>query len=64
MVSKEDGSETTCKVDVEYEWLPPKCTTFMSLGHATRMCPTVKPKQPAVLVYVPNVDVEKPVTVQ
>ncbi|KAL0439770.1 UNVERIFIED_CONTAM: LINE-1 reverse transcriptase [Sesamum latifolium] len=27
MVPKEDGSESACKVDVEYEWLPPKCTT-------------------------------------
>ncbi|KAL0284970.1 UNVERIFIED_CONTAM: hypothetical protein Sradi_7185300 [Sesamum radiatum] len=27
MVPKEDGSEVACKVDVEYEWLPPKCTT-------------------------------------
>ncbi|KAL0453885.1 UNVERIFIED_CONTAM: LINE-1 retrotransposable element O protein [Sesamum latifolium] len=56
MVPKEDGSESACKVDVEYEWLPPKCTTCMSLGHATRMCPTMKQKQPAVSVYVPKVD--------
>ncbi|KAL0409565.1 UNVERIFIED_CONTAM: hypothetical protein Sradi_1890900 [Sesamum radiatum] len=25
MVPREDGSESACKVDVEYEWLPPKC---------------------------------------
>ncbi|KAL0420839.1 UNVERIFIED_CONTAM: hypothetical protein Slati_3106800 [Sesamum latifolium] len=25
MIPKEDGSETACKVDVEYEWLPPMC---------------------------------------
>ncbi|KAL0439834.1 UNVERIFIED_CONTAM: hypothetical protein Slati_2466400 [Sesamum latifolium] len=68
MVPKEDGSESACKVDVEYEWLPPKCTTCMSLGHATWLCPTVKPKQPAVSVYVPVTkqpgDVGKPVQVQ
>ncbi|KAL0439785.1 UNVERIFIED_CONTAM: hypothetical protein Slati_2461500 [Sesamum latifolium] len=68
MVPKEDGSESACKVDVEYEWLPLKCTTCMSLGHATRLCPTVKPKQPAVSVYVPVTkqpgDVGKPVQVQ
>ncbi|KAL0439727.1 UNVERIFIED_CONTAM: hypothetical protein Slati_2455700 [Sesamum latifolium] len=65
MVPKEDGSEFACKVDVEYEWLPPKCTTCMSLGHATRLCPIVKPKQPAVSIYVSVTkqpgDVGKPV---
>ncbi|KAL0455321.1 UNVERIFIED_CONTAM: hypothetical protein Slati_0871300 [Sesamum latifolium] len=61
MVPKEEGSESACKVDVEYEWLPPKCTTCMSLGHATRMCPTMKLKQHAVSVYVPKVDATKKV---
>ncbi|KAL0453174.1 UNVERIFIED_CONTAM: hypothetical protein Slati_1295500 [Sesamum latifolium] len=65
MVPKEDGSELACKVDVEYEWLPPKCTTCMSLGHATWLCPTVKLKPPAVSVYVPKQSgVGKPVQVQ
>ncbi|KAL0293845.1 UNVERIFIED_CONTAM: hypothetical protein Sradi_6917600 [Sesamum radiatum] len=52
MVPKEDGSEVACKVDVEYEWLPPKCTTCHSLGHSIRDCPTTKPKPPPVSVYV------------
>ncbi|KAL0285257.1 UNVERIFIED_CONTAM: hypothetical protein Sradi_7178500 [Sesamum radiatum] len=52
MVPKEDGSEVACKVDVEYEWLPPKCTTCHSLGHALKDCPTTKPRQPPVSVYV------------
>ncbi|KAL2237502.1 UNVERIFIED_CONTAM: hypothetical protein Sindi_0941900, partial [Sesamum indicum] len=26
MTPDEDGGETSCKVDVEYEWLPTKCT--------------------------------------
>ncbi|KAL0381931.1 UNVERIFIED_CONTAM: hypothetical protein Slati_4609300 [Sesamum latifolium] len=52
MVPHEDGSESACKVDVEYEWLPPKCTTCMSLGHSTTGCPTKKPRQPPVTVYV------------
>ncbi|KAL0286012.1 UNVERIFIED_CONTAM: hypothetical protein Sradi_7158700 [Sesamum radiatum] len=46
MVPHDDGSESPCKVDIEYEWLPPKCTTCMSLGHSTAGCPTVKPRQP------------------
>ncbi|KAL0293429.1 UNVERIFIED_CONTAM: hypothetical protein Sradi_6937500 [Sesamum radiatum] len=50
--AREDGSEVACKVDVEYEWLPPKCTTCHSLGHSIRDCPTTKPKPPPVSVYV------------
>ncbi|KAL0455426.1 UNVERIFIED_CONTAM: LINE-1 reverse transcriptase [Sesamum latifolium] len=50
MVPQEDGGETACKVDVEYEWLPPKCNTCMSLGHSMKGCPTMKPKQPPVSV--------------
>ncbi|KAL0456728.1 UNVERIFIED_CONTAM: hypothetical protein Slati_1012000 [Sesamum latifolium] len=34
MISKEDASETACKVDIEYEWLPLKCNTCVSLGRA------------------------------
>ncbi|KAL0439821.1 UNVERIFIED_CONTAM: hypothetical protein Slati_2465100 [Sesamum latifolium] len=52
MVPREDGSETPCKVDVEYEWLPPKCTACMTLGHSAKGCPTKKPRQPPVSVYV------------
>ncbi|KAL0293621.1 UNVERIFIED_CONTAM: hypothetical protein Sradi_6926700 [Sesamum radiatum] len=52
MIPKEDGSEVACKVDVEYEWLPPKCTTCHSLGHAIKDCPTTKPRPPPVSVYV------------
>ncbi|KAL0283808.1 UNVERIFIED_CONTAM: hypothetical protein Sradi_6922600 [Sesamum radiatum] len=52
MVPKEDGSEVACKVDVEYEWLPPKCTMCHSLGHSTKECPTTKPKPPPVSVYI------------
>ncbi|KAL0455429.1 UNVERIFIED_CONTAM: hypothetical protein Slati_0882100 [Sesamum latifolium] len=43
MVPREDGGETPCKVDVEYEWLPPKCTACMTLGHSAKGCPTQKP---------------------
>ncbi|KAL0461556.1 UNVERIFIED_CONTAM: hypothetical protein Slati_0043200 [Sesamum latifolium] len=52
MLPKEDGSEVTCKVDVEYEWLPPKCNTCISLGHPTKACPLSKPTKPTVNVYV------------
>ncbi|KAL0455543.1 UNVERIFIED_CONTAM: hypothetical protein Slati_0893500 [Sesamum latifolium] len=52
MVPREDGGESACKVDVEYEWLPSKCTACMSLGHPTKECPTTKPKPSPVSVYV------------
>ncbi|KAK4384715.1 Retrovirus-related Pol polyprotein from type-2 retrotransposable element R2DM [Sesamum angolense] len=40
------------RVDVEYEWLPPKCTNCTSLGHATKECPLTKPVKPPVSIYV------------
>ncbi|KAL0420749.1 UNVERIFIED_CONTAM: hypothetical protein Slati_3097800 [Sesamum latifolium] len=52
MVPSEDGSESACKVDVEYEWLPPKYNECMSLGHPTKECPSRKPKQSPVSAYV------------
>ncbi|KAL0381926.1 UNVERIFIED_CONTAM: hypothetical protein Slati_4562000 [Sesamum latifolium] len=52
MVPCEDGSESACNVDVEYKWLPPKCNACMSLGHPSKECPSTKPKQPPVSVYV------------
>ncbi|KAK4383973.1 hypothetical protein Sango_3102600 [Sesamum angolense] len=38
MIPFENGGESVCNVDVEYEWLPPKCTSCHSLGHATSAC--------------------------
>ncbi|KAL0439855.1 UNVERIFIED_CONTAM: hypothetical protein Slati_2468500 [Sesamum latifolium] len=53
MAPKEDGSESPCRVDVEYEWILNKCTTCCSLGHSTPHCPsTRKPRQPPVKVFV------------
>ncbi|KAK4400547.1 hypothetical protein Sango_1160800 [Sesamum angolense] len=52
MMPNEHGGKSACKVDVEYEWLPPKCTNCTSLGHATKDCPLTKPVKPAVSVYV------------
>ncbi|KAL0401943.1 UNVERIFIED_CONTAM: hypothetical protein Slati_4224200 [Sesamum latifolium] len=63
MVPKEDGSEMACKVDIEYEWLPPKCNTCMTLGHATKVCLTLKPKKPVASVYVQKADACKPALV-
>ncbi|KAL2226580.1 UNVERIFIED_CONTAM: hypothetical protein Sindi_2016700 [Sesamum indicum] len=57
MTPDEDGGETPCKVDVEYEWLPKKCLDCMTLGHSTKECPLTKPKKttkPPVAVYVPK----------
>ncbi|KAL0354139.1 UNVERIFIED_CONTAM: hypothetical protein Sangu_0995200 [Sesamum angustifolium] len=52
MMPNEHGGESAYKVDLEYEWLPPKCTSCTSLGHATKDCPLTKPVKPAVSVYV------------
>ncbi|KAK4384108.1 putative ribonuclease H protein [Sesamum angolense] len=47
------GCESACKVDVEYEWLPPKCKQCVSLGHSTATCPeSNKIEKPKVAVYV------------
>ncbi|KAK4386164.1 hypothetical protein Sango_2487000 [Sesamum angolense] len=52
--TKDDG-ETPCKVDIEYEWIPSRCTTCCSLGHWVKQCPTTKfPIRPPVTVYVPK----------
>ncbi|KAL2235617.1 UNVERIFIED_CONTAM: hypothetical protein Sindi_1293900 [Sesamum indicum] len=51
----EDGGETPCKVDVEYEWLPAKCTNCMTLGHTVKDCTLNKPRKPTkppIAVYV------------
>ncbi|KAL0318217.1 UNVERIFIED_CONTAM: hypothetical protein Scaly_2853900 [Sesamum calycinum] len=52
MIPLKNGEESACKVDVEYEWLPPKCTSCHSLGHATSACVLLRPSKPAVAVYV------------
>ncbi|KAK4384456.1 putative ribonuclease H protein [Sesamum angolense] len=52
MMPNEHGGESACKVDVEYEWIPHKCTGCLSLGHSTKECPISKPTKPAVSIYV------------
>ncbi|KAL0295387.1 UNVERIFIED_CONTAM: hypothetical protein Scaly_3104900 [Sesamum calycinum] len=52
MMPNELGGESACKVDVEYEWIPHKCTGCLSLGHSTKECPISKPTKPAVSIYV------------
>ncbi|KAK4384254.1 hypothetical protein Sango_3078600 [Sesamum angolense] len=49
MMPNELGGESAYKVDVEYEWLPPKCTGCSSLGHSLKECPLSKPTKPVVL---------------
>ncbi|KAL0282340.1 UNVERIFIED_CONTAM: hypothetical protein Sangu_2956800 [Sesamum angustifolium] len=60
MMPNEHGGESACKVDVEYKWLPPKCTSCTSLGHATKDCPLTKPAKPAVSVYVKKNQIPAP----
>ncbi|KAL2225751.1 UNVERIFIED_CONTAM: hypothetical protein Sindi_3050900 [Sesamum indicum] len=63
VMAPDEGGETPCKVDVEYEWLLPKCTTCMSLGHSVKDCAlnkTRKPSKPIINVYVPKVNVPQP----
>ncbi|KAL2230766.1 UNVERIFIED_CONTAM: hypothetical protein Sindi_1671000 [Sesamum indicum] len=63
MTPNEDGGETPCKIDVEYEWLPPKCTSCMTIGHMTKDCELnkpLKPTKPPVAVYIPKVNVSQP----
>ncbi|KAL2252627.1 UNVERIFIED_CONTAM: hypothetical protein Sindi_0057400 [Sesamum indicum] len=53
MTLDEDGGETPCKIDVEYEWLPPKCTSCMTIGHMAKDCAlnkALKPTKPPVAV--------------
>ncbi|XP_011101688.1 uncharacterized protein LOC105179744 [Sesamum indicum] len=57
MTPDEERGEVPCKVDVEYEWLPPRCTSCMTLGHSAKECTVNKPKttKPPANVYVPKV---------
>ncbi|KAL2251975.1 UNVERIFIED_CONTAM: hypothetical protein Sindi_2319800 [Sesamum indicum] len=74
MTPDENGGEFPVKVDVEYEWLPPKCTYCMTLGHSAKDCALQKKSKTVkapVSVYVlkvggshqsmPERRVEKPV---
>ncbi|KAL2237663.1 UNVERIFIED_CONTAM: hypothetical protein Sindi_0958000 [Sesamum indicum] len=57
MTPDEEGGETPCKIDVEYEWIPPKCTSCMTLGHSAKNCVLNKPSKPIkppVAVYIPK----------
>ncbi|KAL2252973.1 UNVERIFIED_CONTAM: hypothetical protein Sindi_0092000 [Sesamum indicum] len=57
MTPDEKGGESPCKVDVEYEWIPPKCKSCMTLGHSAKECVLNKPKlvKPPIAVYIPKV---------
>ncbi|KAL0416550.1 UNVERIFIED_CONTAM: hypothetical protein Slati_3486900 [Sesamum latifolium] len=56
MVPNKDGSETPCRVDVEYEWVPPKCFMCQNLGHSASKCSTIQQStKPPVAIYVPRV---------
>ncbi|KAK4384356.1 putative ribonuclease H protein [Sesamum angolense] len=52
------------QVDVEYEWLPPKCKQCVSLGHSTATCPeSNKNRETEGAVYVTERPVQPPPTV-
>ncbi|KAK4382247.1 hypothetical protein Sango_2890500 [Sesamum angolense] len=63
MMPREDGTEVPCKVEVGYEWVPPKCKNCMSLGYSTSACPDARKidKSP-VSVYVQKRTVQPPVS--
>ncbi|KAL2226417.1 UNVERIFIED_CONTAM: hypothetical protein Sindi_2000400, partial [Sesamum indicum] len=61
MSPTEKGGEIACKVDVEYEWLPPKCTTCMSPGHAMKDFPSMKVPKPPINIYVQKARVQPPI---
>ncbi|KAL0293111.1 UNVERIFIED_CONTAM: hypothetical protein Sangu_3245700 [Sesamum angustifolium] len=50
-----NGKEDPKRVDVEYEWLPQKCTNCCSLGHVETSCPANSMKKtvgPPIQVFV------------
>ncbi|KAL0345669.1 UNVERIFIED_CONTAM: hypothetical protein Sradi_4398200 [Sesamum radiatum] len=48
-------TEVPCKIDVEYEWILPKCVNCKSLGHSSKVCPATSsvPIAP-VKIFVPK----------
>ncbi|KAL0445471.1 UNVERIFIED_CONTAM: hypothetical protein Slati_1675000 [Sesamum latifolium] len=46
------GKEISCKIDIEYEWMPQKCITCECLGHNTSACIVNHKPPPSVKVYV------------
>ncbi|KAL2252626.1 UNVERIFIED_CONTAM: hypothetical protein Sindi_0057300 [Sesamum indicum] len=57
MMPNKEGGEMPSKIDVEYEWLPPKCTSCMTLGHTAKACAFTNlsnPAKPPVSIYVPK----------
>ncbi|KAL0459206.1 UNVERIFIED_CONTAM: hypothetical protein Slati_0547800 [Sesamum latifolium] len=59
MLPKEDDGEVPCRVDIEYEWVLPKCQTCNSLGHQTSQCPIIKlSTKPPIAVFIPRQKVE------
>ncbi|KAL2228713.1 UNVERIFIED_CONTAM: hypothetical protein Sindi_1851000, partial [Sesamum indicum] len=52
LMPMEEGAEIPYKVDVEYEWLPLKCRTCMSLDHDSKTCPTIKKLTQNVKIFV------------
>ncbi|KAL0431459.1 UNVERIFIED_CONTAM: hypothetical protein Sradi_0771900 [Sesamum radiatum] len=48
------GEVHLIKVDIEYEWIPPKCKTCKTLGHSPDLCPSKKDPKKWLHVYVPK----------
>ncbi|KAL0455499.1 UNVERIFIED_CONTAM: hypothetical protein Slati_0889100 [Sesamum latifolium] len=47
-----EGNAVPIKVDVEYEWLPMRCTQCCSLGHNRKNCPEVQVRKETVPMSV------------
>ncbi|KAL0291781.1 UNVERIFIED_CONTAM: hypothetical protein Sradi_7013700 [Sesamum radiatum] len=50
--SRGDGKEVPIKIDIEYEWLPMRCTQCCSLGHNLKSCPELKVRKQSVPVSI------------
>lgn len=50
-----EGSEGgPCKIDIEYEWTPSRCSQWEALGHGTQNCPLRKKSatKPVPLMHI------------
>ncbi|KAL0433330.1 UNVERIFIED_CONTAM: hypothetical protein Slati_2667300 [Sesamum latifolium] len=42
LLPTDEGAEVPCRVDIDYEWVPARCTQCQTLGHSKVTCPSLK----------------------